>query len=166
VWNRSETDPAPGNQRGVRAPIVQERRLTGWIGKGVTITGDVVAVDDLNIDGHVEGRITARDHHVTIGSDAEIKADLIAKSVTICGAIAGNVTATDKVHISDTGAVQGNITTPRFTMIDGAVLSGSVKQPRESSATVGALGERCVAVMDGVAGRGAGCTDRGGTARD
>jgi cytoskeletal protein CcmA (bactofilin family) len=98
----------------------------------------VVASEDLNIDGRVEGRITVCDHHLTIGADAQIKAELFVKAVTIRGAITGNITATEKVQISETGSVQGNIVSPRLAMLDGATLAGRVSSPQDETPLVAA----------------------------
>jgi len=53
---------------------------------------------------------------------AAVKADLIAKTVTISGEVTGNVTASEKVLLQPTGSVDGDITTPRLVMADGAQL--------------------------------------------
>jgi len=103
------------------------------IGKSVLIRGDVISAEDLAIDGHVEGYVDVRDHSLTIGVDAAVKADVIARTVTIRGAVTGNVTASDKIHIRETGSVDGDISVPRFAMVDGAALCGSLNTGRPTA---------------------------------
>ena len=103
-----------------------ERRVAAWVGKAVRIEGKVISNEDLTIDGEVEGSIELGGHSLTIGPGASIKADLLAKTVTISGAVKGNVKAVDKVELSATGSVNGNITAPRFVMADGATVAGKV----------------------------------------
>jgi cytoskeletal protein CcmA (bactofilin family) len=104
-----------------------ERRVAAWIGKAITLRGDVICSQDLTIDGIVEGTIEVGQHSLNIGVGASIKADLVGRIVTIGGSITGNVTATEKVDLKATGSVEGDIRTPRFAMAEGAVVRGRVE---------------------------------------
>lgn len=103
-----------------------ERRVVAWIGKAVRVEGKVISEEDLTIDGDVEGSIELGGHSLTIGQEARIRADLVAKTVTISGKVSGNVRAVDKVDLRATGSVDGNITAPRFVMAEGATVMGKV----------------------------------------
>jgi cytoskeletal protein CcmA (bactofilin family) len=107
-------------------PAAPERRVTAWIGKAVRVEGKVISGEDLTIDGDVEGSIELGDHSLTIGQGAVIKADLVARTVIISGSVVGNVLATERVELSAAGSVEGDITTPRFQMAEGATVSGKV----------------------------------------
>jgi cytoskeletal protein CcmA (bactofilin family) len=111
--------------------VVDERRMSAWIGTALVVQGKVISTQDLTIDGKVEGTIELGDHGLTIGSGAEIKADLVAQSITISGAVTGNVTATAVVDLRSTGSVDGDITTPRLVMADGAIIKGKVDANRK-----------------------------------
>ena len=104
-----------------------ERRVVAWIGKAVRVEGKVVSAEDLTIDGDVEGSIELGDHTLTIGQEAKIRADLLAKIVTISGKVTGNVKAVDKVDLRATGSVDGDIIAPRFIMADGATVMGKIQ---------------------------------------
>ena len=110
---------------------VDERRVSAWIGTALVVQGKVISSQDLTIDGKVDGTIELGDHGLTIGSGAEIKADLVAQTITISGAVTGNVTATSVVELRATGSVDGDITTPRLIMADGAVIKGKVDANRK-----------------------------------
>jgi len=112
---------------------VDERRVSAWIGTALIVQGKVISSQDLTIDGKVEGTIELGDHGLTIGSGAEIKADLVAQTITISGAVTGNVTATSVVDLRSTGSVDGDITTPRLIMADGAVIKGKVDANRKKA---------------------------------
>ena len=106
---------------------VDERRATAWIGQGVVVEGRITSSQDLRIDGRVEGTIeVAGDHALMVGARAEVKANLVAKSILISGTVIGNVTATDRLDLQATGSVEGDISSPRLVMIDGAVVKGRV----------------------------------------
>jgi cytoskeletal protein CcmA (bactofilin family) len=115
-------------------PAVDERRVNAWIGTALIVQGKVISAQDLTIDGKVEGTIELGDHGLTIGPGAEIKADLVAKTIMISGTVTGNVTATDRVDLRATGSVDGDIVAPRFAMAEGAVIKGRVDANRKSAA--------------------------------
>jgi len=97
------------------------------LGRSLVIHGDITSEEDLTIDGDVEGSIELGGHSLTIGEAARIRADLVAKTVTISGKVNGNVRAVDKVDLRATGSVDGNITAPRFVMAEGATVMGKVQ---------------------------------------
>jgi cytoskeletal protein CcmA (bactofilin family) len=97
-----------------------------WVGKSVLFRGDLISLEDMTIEGQVEGTIELRDHTLTIGRDATIRADIVAKAVTIFGGVTGAITASETVEIAETGSVEGDIDTRRLAMADGAVLRGRV----------------------------------------
>ena len=109
------------------APAATERRMIAWIGKAVRVQGKVISAEDLTIDGDVEGSIELGGHTLTIGEDAQIRADLLAKTVTISGRVTGDVKGVDKVELRATGTVEGDITAPRFVMAEGATVMGKVQ---------------------------------------
>jgi cytoskeletal protein CcmA (bactofilin family) len=103
-----------------------ERRTAAWIGKALRIEGRIVSQEHLTIDGQVEGTIEVGDHSLMIGPGADVKADLIAKTITVSGAVTGNLTATERVVLQPSASVDGDITTPRLSMAEGAVVKGKV----------------------------------------
>ena len=105
---------------------VDERRMSASIGTALVVQGKVISSQDLTIDGKVEGTIELGNQGLTIGSGAEIKADLVAQTIAISGAVTGNITATSIVDLRATGSVDGDIATPRLIMADGAIINGKV----------------------------------------
>jgi cytoskeletal protein CcmA (bactofilin family) len=100
------------------------------IGKSVVIKGELSGSEDLTIEGNVEGKIELRDNILTIGPNGKIRAEVFAKSVVVLGEVVGNVTASEKVDIRDNGSVDGDITSPRVAIAEGAHFRGSVDMQR------------------------------------
>lgn len=96
------------------------------IGRSTTITGDIVAEEDLEIQGTVEGSVRLTDHQVTIGNEGHVKASVEANIVSVYGRITGNVIAAELVEIDKGGIVGGDIKAPRIIMHDGAVVVGGL----------------------------------------
>jgi cytoskeletal protein CcmA (bactofilin family) len=118
---RSET-----NSSTVPRSEVDERRATAWIGQGVVVEGRIISSQDLRIDGRVDGTVEVGNHVLMVGARAAVKANLAARSILISGTVIGNVTATDRIDLQATGSVEGDISTPRLVMIDGAIVKGKV----------------------------------------
>jgi cytoskeletal protein CcmA (bactofilin family) len=104
------------------------------IGKSVVIKGELNGSEDLTIEGHVEGKIELRDHVLTIGPNGKIKAQLFAKSVVVLGEVIGDVSATEKVDIRENGSVEGDSTSPRVAIAEGAHFRGSVDMANKAKA--------------------------------
>jgi len=114
------------------------------IGKSIVINGELSGSEDLTIEGQVDGKIELRDHVLTVGANGRIKAQVAAKAIIVLGHVTGNLTATEKVDIRESGSVEGDIVAPRVAIADGSHFRGSIDMQRKepSSATdrtVGAL---------------------------
>ena len=66
---------------------LDERRVVAWVGKSVIFIGSLISSEDMTIDGHVEGSIEVLDQALTVGPDADIRADIMARVVTIHGTV-------------------------------------------------------------------------------
>ena len=100
------------------------------IGKSVVIKGDLGGSENLTIEGKVEGKIEVRQHELTIGPNGKIKAQVFAKAVVVLGEVTGNITATEKVHIRGNGSVDGDLSSPRVAIAEGAHFRGNIDMQR------------------------------------
>jgi cytoskeletal protein CcmA (bactofilin family) len=98
----------------------------GLIGHATTITGDIVAKEDLEIQGTIDGSVRLVDHRVTVGSDGIVNAAVEAHSVLVIGKITGDVIATELVEIKAGGVIGGDVKAPRVIMNDGAIVIGGL----------------------------------------
>jgi len=96
------------------------------IGLGITISGDVKADTSLKIDGRLEGRSVQCTDEVEIGESGQVIANILAKVVKVSGMVSGDIGGSEKVLITRTGRVQGNIVAPRVQLEDGALFRGSI----------------------------------------
>ena len=124
-------EATPTRAAATDLPRGQERTAVN-IGKSVVIKGELNGSEDLTIEGQVEGKIELRQSVLTIGPNGRIKAQVFAKSVIILGEVTGNVTASEKVDIRDNGSVDGDITSPRVAIAEGAHFRGSIDMQKGS----------------------------------
>jgi cytoskeletal protein CcmA (bactofilin family) len=104
-----------------------ERRVSAWIGQGVVVEGRITSAQDLRIDGKVEGTIEVGNHGLIIGASAVVKANLAARTILVCGAVIGNVTAAERLDVQATASVEGDLSAPRLVLSDGALVNGRVE---------------------------------------
>jgi cytoskeletal protein CcmA (bactofilin family) len=138
MWKRDQAvapqpEPHGENARVPGAPAPEMRVVSSSdrsgvdLGKSVVIKGELSGSEDLTLHGQMEGKISLPEHTLTIGSQADVKADIAAKAVIVVGKITGRVTAKDKIDIRSTGAIIGDITSPRLVIAEGGSLRGKVE---------------------------------------
>jgi cytoskeletal protein CcmA (bactofilin family) len=101
-------------------------RSVAMIGPSIIIKGEVTGEEDLLIQGKVEGTINLNGNAVSIGESGQVSANIQAMVIKIDGKVTGDITANEKVVISKSGNVHGNIVAPRVTLEDGAIFKGSI----------------------------------------
>lgn len=125
----------PARRPGGEAARSIERDVVN-IGKSVVIKGELNGSEDLMIEGQVDGKIELRQNALTIGPNGKINAEVFAKSVIVLGEVTGNITSTDKVNIRENGSVDGDITSPRVAIAEGAHFRGSIDMQRSQAPAV------------------------------
>jgi len=95
------------------------------IGATLHIKGDVTAEEPLVIAGRVTGSVTVVGHSLTIDVDAQIDGEVTGNEVLIHGHSKGRHKA-ERIVISDTAVVEGEIAAPVMSVANGAILQGAV----------------------------------------
>lgn len=104
------------------------------IGKSISIKGDLTGGEDLVIEGRVEGKIDLPENQLTIGAGGEVSADVHAKHVVVVGRVAGNVSASDRLEIHESGIVEGDVRAPNLVVQEGAVINGTIEMTAKGGA--------------------------------
>jgi cytoskeletal protein CcmA (bactofilin family) len=104
------------------------------IGRSVIIKGELSGSENLTVEGQVEGKIDLKDHILTIGPNGRVRAQIFAKSVVVHGQVVGNITATERVTVRESGSVEGDVQAPRFAIAEGATFRGKVDMQNEHAA--------------------------------
>jgi len=132
-----DTPQALTKGSATRGRSQEERRKNVWFGKSVAFKGDLVSAEDMALDGQVEGTINVRDHSLTIGPDADIRADIVGRIVNIRGRVKGKILASEKIHLHETASVEGEVSSPTIVIADGARLEcqlETLKRPPDAQA--------------------------------
>jgi cytoskeletal protein CcmA (bactofilin family) len=108
------------------------RTPSAVIGPKISFKGELTGEEDLLILGRVEGTIDLKGNHLIIGSQGVIKADVIAKTITVEGSVEGDIVAAEHIAIKSASQVKGNLKAERVTLEDGAKFRGSIDMDMES----------------------------------
>jgi len=93
------------------------------IGEGVYVEGTLKTDHNIQINGIFKGTLeTAAE--VVIGEKAEVKANIEAQNVYVAGQVQGDVTATEKLEILETGRIFGNVKSASLVIEPGGILKG------------------------------------------
>ena len=112
----------------------RNRRELSVLGQSLVFKGELEAEEDLMIDGRVEGTITHRAQHLTIGPHGDVRADIMANRVLVQGRVTGNIRATEAIVIEPSAHVAGNLYAPRIGLKEGAEFDGRIQMTRTSPA--------------------------------
>jgi cytoskeletal protein CcmA (bactofilin family) len=93
------------------------------IANGVKVEGDFASPGNVRIEGIVKGSVKA-DGDLLVTESAMIEADVTAANAIVSGEIRGNITAHDKIELTGTARVHGDIMSKVLTVAAGAVLDG------------------------------------------
>ena len=133
--NEADSSGFNSEPAAARAAIESATKTSAVIGTKIQIKGDIVGDENLIIEGKVDGTVEVRSKDLTIGPSGQVNANVTARIVKIDGTVKGDITGIEKVTISKTGRVQGNIVAPRVTLEDGAKFKGSIDMdPNEAAA--------------------------------
>ena len=115
-------------QRGgnFQEPEQQTGSKLSVLGPSLTFKGEMVAGEDLLIQGRVEGSIKHTAQNLTIGPEGTVKANIRARAIVVRGTVRGDLYATEVVTVEPTAKVQGNIFAPKVGHHEGATFKGSI----------------------------------------
>lgn len=130
--NPPKHNPAP---RQDRDDATDRRRELSVLGQSLVFKGELEADEDLMVDGRVEGTITHRAEHLTIGPHGDVKADIMARRVLVQGRVVGNIRASETIVIEPSAHVSGNLFAPRIGLKEGAEFDGRIQMTGPSANT-------------------------------
>ena len=104
--------------------------------KGVTliaanteVTGDVHFVNQLYINGHIKGNVTAdpsSEATVVVSDEGSVNGEIRVPNVVVNGRVEGNVYATKRMELAQNAEVKGNVYYKLIEMQLGAMVDGQL----------------------------------------
>jgi cytoskeletal protein CcmA (bactofilin family) len=105
---------------------VSPARDIAVLGQSITVQGDITGEESLVIDGKVTGKVSLKQNDLTVGQTGRVSGDVTANVARIEGEVRGDIHGIEKVVVTRSGRVQGNIVAPRVTLEEGAKFKGSI----------------------------------------
>ena len=109
-----------------------ETQISTIIGMNAECDGDFKAEGSIRIDGTVNGGVTVTDT-VIVGASGCINGDINSKKVIIGGEVYGNLNVPEKVELTSTARVIGDITTNGLVIDEQAIFQGSCNMNQDTS---------------------------------
>lgn len=106
------------------------------IAEGVKVEGDFTSNGNVSIEGHVTGNVAAGGD-IYIGESAVIDADVTARNAVVAGRVKGNVRIDDKIELTQSSYLEGDLETYVLSIAPGAQVNGRIVMPNNK----GGVGE-------------------------
>ena len=112
--------PGPSNRTLI------SMQSSALLSRGLSIKGSVKFLNELLIDGEVEGTIDSTGT-LTIEEHGRIRGEIRTKSVKVRGTVEGNIFVTERCELQANCTVRGDIEAPRLVVNENATFLGSAK---------------------------------------
>src|SRR3954471_13407721 len=114
-------------KNAARRARLWDNRSMSLQGRTIAIRGNIESVEDLLIEGRIEGHIWNENHVVTVGADATVTGDIVARQITVRGTVEGTLMATGRVNIMDEARVTGRVLSATLMLAEGALFNGKAE---------------------------------------
>ena len=120
--NQPDPSVVPGTSNRTFMPTQSGALLS----RGVSIKGSVKFLNELLLDGEVEGTIVSTGT-LTIGEQARVRGEIRTKSVNVRGTVEGNIFVTERCELQAGCTLRGDIEAPRLVVNENATFLGRAK---------------------------------------
>ena len=135
MWRKEDGSPQPpeaigpasGKSGAPNSGTPVSAKAAACVSQGIKIKGELTGSEDLFIDGVVDGKVTLSNSTLTVGPNATVKAEIIAKELVVRGRAEGKFTASERVQIWHTARVEGDIKSERISIEEGAEMRGKLE---------------------------------------
>jgi cytoskeletal protein CcmA (bactofilin family) len=93
------------------------------VGTSVKLRGNLKSDGNVKVEGNLTGEIKAKGD-VLISQTSDVKAKISAQNVTVAGIVNGNIDTKEKLEITESGKVFGDVTSNVLVIKEGAIFSG------------------------------------------
>lgn len=120
----------------IKSPLPVQITAESKLMSDVIIEGHLHCEENLMIDGHFKGSISAKNNIVEVGPNGRVFADISAKKVIIAGAVKGDISAKKRVILAATGRLNGNIQAAGVDLDNGAKFKGIIEMDPQQAEVI------------------------------
>ena len=109
-----------------------ESNLSGFLGEGTVISGDVRFPEILRVEGKITGKITS-EKELVVGESGEIEAEIDVGSLSVNGKVSGTWRVRERLTIHSHGQVRGELILekPGLVIEEGGIFEGTIEMASE-----------------------------------
>ena len=89
------------------------------------VEGEVSGSEPVTVSGELRGTLSVT-AAVVVSEGASVEADVEATTLEVAGAVVGNVSASERVSITESGRLIGDVRSPRISIAEGAAFKGHI----------------------------------------
>jgi len=113
MFEKPKTELAPTKSHGAETIV----------GTSVKLKGNIKSDGDIIVDGVITGEVKTKGS-VVIGKNANILANVKATNVSVSGMVQGNIEAVERLELTESGKVLGDISASILSIAPGAIFTG------------------------------------------
>ena len=117
--------PAPRSSESTATNAPSSVRSGSVLGPSLRFKGELVADEDLIVQGQLEGSIV-HSRSLTIGSQGRMQGDIKARRITVEGSVEGDLHALESAALAASARVRGNVFANEVSVAEGARLNGRI----------------------------------------
>lgn len=122
---RPSTPPAASVAAAAATPVAPPAPRGSVLGVTLRFKGELVADEDLLVEGQVEGSIL-HTRTLTIGRQGRVHGDIRARRVIVEGTVDGNLHALESVTVRPGATVKGDVFARKVAIEQGASMCGRI----------------------------------------
>lgn len=103
------------------------------IGESAVIKGTISATETTRIDGTIKGEVLS-EGTVIIGERGRMEGDITAVNILVAGTVIGNLCISEKMEVTSSGTIKGDILTKTLIIDEGASFMGSCTMDKTGAA--------------------------------
>jgi cytoskeletal protein CcmA (bactofilin family) len=112
-------------KKAERPQAALSKNETSYFGKNLMIKGRVSGNGNIIILGGLDGEFNLRGR-VKVAQSAKIKGEVKADVISVNGSVQGSLAAKERIHLDKTARIEGQMTTPRLSISEGASFDGEI----------------------------------------
>lgn len=109
-----------------------DSNLSGFLGEGTVISGDIRFPEILRVDGKVTGKVTS-EKELVVGETGEVEAEVDVGILSVNGRVSGTLRVRERMTIHARGQVRGELILekPGLVIEEGGVFEGTIEMASE-----------------------------------
>jgi cytoskeletal protein CcmA (bactofilin family) len=104
------------------------------IGPSALFEGDLTSDEDISVAGRVVGNLHLRNAALIVAQSGRLESVVRAARVVVHGTVEGNITASERIELTPSAQVTGDLSATQVVITDGATFHGRIDMGRRTIA--------------------------------